>query len=208
LTPADKAIVVESIGAVQDNEQAMNLLLPETDSVFKVESFNEDTILIDYVIDDNIFNLKVKIDNWSIDKLRKKICLNDVKTTSDPIWKFMGYQAYDLDMDGIEPSMKTMYKKGSFQYYHYYRQMYMYRELLLAYIEKHYNIDISEYTVEVNMIVVEKSDFEAKCHVYTVEDHWLEQGESEFMYLMSLLNYYTNNGFTTLNAIKAFDIVV
>lgn len=68
---------------------------------------------------ETIIKLKMKADQWNINHEEKWFTLNDVKTTGKPLQYFMGYEFEAETFAGKE----TIQKTGSFQNFHYSRQM-------------------------------------------------------------------------------------
>lgn len=140
------------------------------------ETFNEYAILCELKVTTDegeiyILPIKGKIDNFTIDDEQEVITLNDLKTTGKKIDYFMGNYVYDKD------GTKNWYN-GSFQKYHYYRQMGLYFWLLQAALinkdEKYKN-----YTLKANMLVVETVlDFSAR--VFPVGGRQITEGLQEF----------------------------
>lgn len=134
------------------------------------ESYNEYAILCEIDVDGIIIKVKAKLDSFNIRD--NVVTLNDLKTTSHPINYFMGNNANLVDENG------NKYKKwidGSFQKYHYHRQIAFYLFLLQAYLYKEYN-EIFEY--KANMLVVETvPNFKSK--VFPVSDKDLRKGLEE-----------------------------
>ena len=65
--------------------------------------------------DVKIIKFKAKLDNFVIDRESQELILNDLKTTGKPISFFMGNQFTDGGF--------TTWYDGSFQKFHYARQM-------------------------------------------------------------------------------------
>lgn len=110
------------IANVLSNKELYKLLFPE--GIFTApEVFNEYAIFceVDVVINGNIIRLKLKgkLDNFTIDHENKVITLNDLKTTGKPAGFFMGNNIKEITEDGEV----RRWIDGSFQTYHYYRQM-------------------------------------------------------------------------------------
>lgn len=77
----------ECISSLQSNNQIMDLLNPTDIFGEKIESYNEDALFLDieikYKTRSVILKLKMKADNWTIDKDSKILVLNDLKTTGN-----------------------------------------------------------------------------------------------------------------------------
>jgi hypothetical protein len=134
------------------------------------DAYNEYAILCEISVDGVIIKIKAKLDSFTIRE--NIVTLNDLKTTSHPVNYFMGNNANLIDENG------NKYKKwidGSFQKYHYYRQMAMYLYLLQAYLYKEYN-QVFEY--KANMLVVETvPNFRSK--IFSVSEKNMQKGLDE-----------------------------
>lgn len=147
------------------------------------ETYNEYAIFAEiYVINgDRKTKLKVKakLDNFIIDHETQTITLNDVKTTGKPIGFFMGNYVQSDDPTITE----KIWYDGSFQKFHYYRQMAFYLWLLACYC-KTQGIN---YKTKANMVVVETvPEFSSK--VYIVNGKHIKQGLDEFKKLLILVS--------------------
>lgn len=110
---------------IAENPKIMDTLYPKgllTDA----EYYNEYAILceVDY-IDDKTgvitrLKLKAKLDNFTIDHETSTVTLNDLKSTGKPVSYFMGN---DVRVTMESGSSSIEWYDGSFQKYHYYRQM-------------------------------------------------------------------------------------
>jgi len=196
---------LKAIASINENKQISELINP-SNGVFDVRSFSEDVLIgvaeITYLEDGmevtSEIDVKCKIDNWSIDLDNKVITINDLKTTSYAIQNFMG--KWVKDNEPISPTDKTVqeidkFLPGSFQKYHYHRQMSMYVSMLINHCVEAYLItDLSDWTINVNMIVAETvAPFNA--YTFVVPRTWLEAGDAELRRLLSLLAWYQRNGF-------------
>lgn len=102
------------INSIENNEEIMKALSPE-ELFTPAEVFNEYAVLCTLEITDDegnviILKFKGKFDNFTINHDSKEIVLNDLKTTGRSLNYFMN--------------------NGSFEKYHYYRQMGLYSWLL------------------------------------------------------------------------------
>jgi len=145
------------------------------------ETFNEYAILaeVDVTIDDVVVRLKIKakLDNFTADHELKVLTLNDLKTTGKPLSFFMGNY---VKLEGLD---KKVWYDGSFQTYHYGRQMGAYLWLLNCVMHFKYNLD---YSLRVNMLVVETSGA-FNSGVYPVTKKQVLQGLEEFKKLLILV---------------------
>ncbi|MGV8961929.1 MAG: hypothetical protein ACOH2V_00930 [Candidatus Saccharimonadaceae bacterium] len=150
------------------------------------ESYNEYAILceVDFIDEETgsitRAKLKSKLDNFTIDHETNTITLNDLKTTSKAINYFMGNNVETTTVNGDKV---TEWYSGSFQKYHYYRQLGMYLWLLMAAVKHIYKL---EYSPKVNLMVVETfPNFASK--VYPIEGDYIRAGLKEFKYLLTLV---------------------
>ena len=161
------------------NQSAMKILRPEgllEDPVV----FNEYAILCELKVtldsgDEVIIGFKGKLDNVTIDYEQNKVNLNDLKTSGKPVKYFMG--------NHVLVGEDKVWYDGSFQKYHYYRQMGVYLFLLQAAINQQ-----SEQTFKygANMVVVETvPNFQSK--VYPVSNKLIKAGLDEFKRLLIIL---------------------
>ena len=88
----------------------VNLVRPEG-----LEAYNEDALFIDIIGEYNnskcILKLKMKADNWTIDKDNKIITLNDLKTTGHLLEQFMNGSYFN----SVKKNMDTLLKTGLFK---------------------------------------------------------------------------------------------
>ena len=172
LSDRETEIVKSCLQSLQSNLKITNLL--EGIDIFgdQIESYNEDALFIDlkvsYKTKSTILKLKMKADNWTIDQFNQIVTLNDLKTTSHGITYFMN--------DG-----------GSFDTYHYSRQLAYYLWVLKQFCKKEYKCDKS-WTYNANIIGVETSyPFQEK--VYAINEHKLKKGRIEFSQLLKRVAY-------------------
>jgi len=150
------------------------------------EIFNEFAIFceIDVTINGVTTRLKIKgkIDNFVLDHDENTLILNDLKTSGKPASFFMGNYVNDLELG------KKVWYDGSFQKYHYGRQLAMYLWLLQCYIQKEYAI---VYTSKVNIVVVETiPNFKSK--VYSIGNKHIQNGMKELIGLLKLAAEWKN----------------
>lgn len=174
--PLGKEILYLSAGIKNKFDQC----IPVADKAFKSylhpegllappESFNEYAILCELEIEEEgeivLVKLKGKLDNYTIDHMSQEIILNDLKTTGKPVSYFMGGTVMGDWLD------------GSFQKFHYYRQMALYLWLLKE------ALSLKDYTVKANMLVVESvPNFGSR--VYKVGGKSIQAGFMEFKALL------------------------
>ncbi len=138
-----------------------------------------------------IVPVKIKIDNWTIDHSDKKFVLNDLKTTGKPIQYFMGHTEKEL---GFMGEQKEVFMNGSWQTFHYHRQMGMYLWLLREYIKQEYG---EGYNCTANMLVVETvGAFGAKN--YPVSNDDIIAGFKEFGDLIKRAAYHQVMGYENI----------
>ena len=129
------------MSGVNDNKDFMKILKPEG-LLTPPQVFNEYAIFCEVIITiDGVattVKLKAKLDNFTIDTENEVLTLNDLKSSGKPVKFFMGNWVKELDENGEE---KTRWYNGSFQRYHYYRQMGMYLFLLQAAIKQYYGFE-------------------------------------------------------------------
>lgn len=199
---------LKAIDSIKGNKNITELLNPSSD-VFNVLTFSEDVLTglahVSWQEDDEWGSqtntgvpIKCKIDNWTIDFDNKVITLNDLKTSSYPIQDFMG--KWVKQPQPITPESEVLqevdaFLPGSFQKWHYYRQMAMYVQMLVLYCKKEYKIvDLESWTINVNMIVSETvPPFNA--YTYKVTDAWLTVGSNELEELFGRIAWHRIYGF-------------
>lgn len=153
--------------------------------------FNEYAILCeaDVTLDNGIIvrvKLKAKLDNFTLDHELQELTLNDLKTTGKPVKFFMGNRVKVMDEDGKEET--TVWYDGSFQKYHYYRQLGMYIWLLQAAITQYYGF---KYKLKANMLVIETiPNFSSK--IFPVNGEYIQLGLKEFKRLLILAAEWKN----------------
>ncbi len=147
--------------------------------------FNEYAIFceIDVKIDgvSNRVKIKVKLDNFTIDSENEVVVLNDLKTTGKPSKFFMGNKVKEINDLGVKVDR---WYNGSFQTYHYYRQIALYAWLLQNALKIYYGIE--GYKFEANMLVVETTP-NFKSAVFKVKNSHIQDGLKEFKKLITQL---------------------
>ena len=164
----DLKTIVTCLENLKACKEATKLIHPTDMFGDPIDSFNEDTILIDYkcTYGDKscILKFKMKADNWTIDKEDKILTLNDLKTTGHHLGMFMG-------------------KGGSFEKFAYRRQLSAYSECLRLYCKKAYGVTIKDWTFSTNIIAVETVG-ENRAGVFKIYPNQLKKGREEFYDLM------------------------
>lgn len=171
------------MNSILSDRQIVRTLRPSSLDPDSVESYNEYAIIasIKVIFEDkfeHILHLKGKLDNFIINHETEEIVLNDLKTTGKNGKYFMGNEYYS------EETGKTLID-GSFQKYHYYRQMAMYGWLLKCYCLSR---DI-QYPMKSNMLVVETIPDHA-AFLYSVKNEYIQKGLNEFKKLISIIAHY------------------
>lgn len=153
-----------------------------------VESYNEYAILADIKVTfdekEVILKIKGKLDNFTIDHDNQIITLNDLKTTGKPVAYFMG------NFVKVENQDEKVWYDGSFQKFHYFRQMALYLWLLNAAV---YQFRKLSYKCKANMLVIETIP-EYKSRVCAVNKKNIEKGLNEFKNLIISVAKQEKNG--------------
>lgn len=138
-----------------------------------------------------IVKLKIKIDNWTIDHDKKIFSMNDLKTSGKAVQYFMGYNVKEAGFMGEE---KEVFKPGSWQTFHYYRQSGMYSFLLKNYIEKEYG---PGYRMMSRFFVVETvGNFYSK--MFTISKEEMVRGFKEFTELLKRVAFHQVRGYENI----------
>ena len=153
------------------------------------EVYNEYAIFaeVDVTIGDKTTRLKLKskLDNFTVDHENQEFTLNDLKTSGKPINYFMGNRVKTFTEETGE---QWVWYDGSFQKFHYARQMGMYLWLLGCML-KHQGLD---YKPKANMVVVNTiPDFRTK--IFPVNGKHIREGLAEFKNLLILVTEWTNS---------------
>lgn len=181
LSDADHDTVCGCLESCYNNKDIMSKLHPTSTPDQPVESYNEIAFLIDFLVTYKgkpiaILKFKMKADNYTVDIDRKKVVLNDLKTTGKAARWFMNEEF------------------GSLIHYHYYRQLALYLLVLEQYCLKKYGASKEAgWTYDANFLVVQTfPDYESKC--YKLNSYWLKRGKSEAEYLLKMVAAYTYYG--------------
>lgn len=147
---------------IANNPKVMETLYPEG-LLSNPEVFNEYAILCELQLvntetgEIKIVKFKAKLDNFTINHETQTIVLNDLKSSGSPANYFMGNKVKKTNEDGTE---EFVWYNGSFQKYHYYRQMGVYLWLLQHATSQLYQLD---YEFKANIIVIETTpDYKSK----------------------------------------------
>lgn len=173
LNDKHRTICSNCLESLSNNPSIVSLVRPEG-----LESYNEDALFIDIIGEYNnskcILKLKMKADNWTIDKDNKIITLNDLKTTGHLLEQFMN---------------------GSFWNFHYHRQMGMYLWMLLQFCKKEYGYTPKDWTFQANIIAVETTGSN-RASVFNIDSDILNIGRLEFCRLLKMVAYCEINGYS------------
>lgn len=167
------------VNNVMSNPAITSALHPVDDFMNEIPIFNEDALFMDIVVlykgrHAIRLKLKAKADNWTIDEENKILTLNDLKTTSKPIYLFMNKEL------------------GSFAKYHYSRQFAFYKYILEAYCTKEYGYNHS-WVFNGNVLAINTRDYESK--LFKVNKSQFEQGKREFEQLIKRVAFYEMFGY-------------
>lgn len=170
---------VNCMQSIRNNVQIHSTLYP-SGLIENPEVYNEYALFAEVIVtlEDGTtkrLKLKSKLDNFTVDHETQTLTLNDLKTTGKPAKFFMGNWVR-------EEGGKKVWYDGSFQKYHYYRQMGMYLWILACYY-KHKGIN---YTPKVNIIVVETTP-EFKTRICKINGTDIKRGLDEFKNLLILV---------------------
>ena len=195
--------------SIKNNKNITNLIEGATSENF--QNHNEDVIIMKVRAEvpseevDNFSDveqelfLKVKIDNWTIDFENKIVTLNDLKTTGGSIADFCGGETENMNLSG---EVYTSRQQGSFEKFHYYRQMAFYMRVLKAYVATTYNAtEDNGWTFKCNMLVVETNEPHYS-HVFEVGPRWLSLGTYEYESLLKRIAYHKVHGYDSFINIK------
>ena len=175
LSDADYDKAISCINSVTNNKTIMKTLHPECS-----ESYNEDAMFIDFAViykgRVSVIKYKMKIDNWTIDKKNKKLCLNDLKTTYKPVQFFMN------------PDY------GSLYHYHYYRQFALYGDILKLYCMKEFGYNENDWDFKASVLVVSTSEPYDSRKFY-IDKSLLRRGREEYRKLLKMVGYYEIFGY-------------
>lgn len=190
LTTEQRDKCLKCVGSVKNNPHAIELLYPEVSDTLL--SFDEDVILMDIkaiftddlMSSETMLKTKGKIDNWSIDLKNNIIIMNDLKTTGKPLQFFPGR----WQVDKYSETEELIFIEGSFQKYHYNRQLAFYMAMLLAYCNKTYGE--RDWTLGINIIAVE-TIYPYRSQVFKIGEATLKKGMKEYNELLKRVAYHT-----------------
>lgn len=183
---------LKCVESIRRNTDAMNLLKPDEFSLDQYLNKNEDTIVMEIVVtfpnstsDPNaeevsiLLKLKAKIDNWNLNIDEGVLNLNDLKTTGKMWYMFPGSTINETGE----------FVEGSFQHYHYYRQLGMYYWMLLSYLNSENYVVSKSY---LNIISVQTIPNYSTV-VFRIPNKWFVKGLKEFKTLLSYAAYAEYN---------------
>lgn len=166
LDPKNRELLKSCLNSISGCKEIQSLLHPEY-VMSKPISLNEQAILIDFELKfpdgySTIVKFKSKLDNFTIEPDDNLVTLNDLKTTGHILSEF----------------------EGSFEKYHYYRQMGVYSYLLSLVVKKYYNVE--DFTMKANMLLTSTVP-EYSAGVYPVSKKQLLRGFEEFKKLLRMV---------------------
>lgn len=190
LTKDNRNKAVGAVKSINTHQLAKDTLFLY-DEIFDIKTYTEDVITMDVELDVDgtivPISLKGKIDNFSVNFDEKLLIVNDLKTTGKPVENFMGYKYHDPKYES------GIFVEGSFQRFHYNRQMAMYGWMLWNYAKANYKLD-STWKANVNMVVVE-SQAPHGVKVYRINKEWITKGYNEFVSLIKRVAWHNVYGY-------------
>lgn len=165
----------EVIDSLNKNKEVQKLLHPKDLIGSDLPSANEKTILLDILVTmpdgaEEVFKLKAKLDNYTIDPMDNVITVNDVKTTGKMCAAF-------------GDAVKT---------FHYYREIAFYSWLLSLCAKKFFNLENPK--CKGNFLVVETIPSYWST-VVEMKPSWYIAGIKEFMTLLKYIAYFKVYGY-------------
>lgn len=160
-------------------------ILHKTNIFNTQEQKNEYAVFTDFevVMHDDVsvtIPFKLKVDNYSIDSELGVLTLNDLKTTSKPVEHFMGDKKLNLISNEYETYL------GSFQKYHYYRQ-------IAAYLYVLANLHKQKLTYNANILAIQSKPPYSSM-VFPISNAYVQKGLREFKDLLCRVAFYTRFG--------------
>lgn len=203
LTTDQRDKCLKCVGAVIANPHAYELLYPKVSDTSL--SFDEDVILMDVTVlfkdevlsEEITLKTKGKIDNWSIDLETNTIIMNDLKTTGKPLQFFPGRWQDDKYKPG-----EQIFIEGSFQKYHYDRQLSFYMAMLVAYCNKEYGK--RDWNLHINIVAVE-TIYPYRAQVFRLGEQSLKQGMTEYNSLLKRVAYHTKYSYYKVPELEGID---
>lgn len=185
---ADYDMIQGCVQSVLGNRVIYKQLVPTDVFGDPLEAHCEDTIFGDFKVtykdQEYIIHGRGKIDHWSIDPENKRLCLNDVKTSFDPLvddWMTAGH-GYRLE---------------------YHLQFMYYLTMLKAYCEKHFGFD-DTWTTKTHVWAVQtRNNWFSRC--YNVPDELMEEGKALYEKCLKMVAYYELNGGAAAEEVEFID---
>lgn len=183
LTKRDLDTVKSCISSIKRNKDIQKIVSP---GIFdEKEFFNEMAVFVDIEVtfpnnETVIIPCKGKLDSVVVDHEKKRIYLNDIKTTSRQIDFFMGKV-----IDG------EVYN-GSFESHHYFRQLAYYLICLQMFMKEIKNL--KDYSYECNIFAVETTGTHQSKRI-PINQAYIDLGIKEFKDLICRVAYHQKYGF-------------
>lgn len=165
LSNNDLDIATNCVNSLKNNPAIMSKLHPTDVFGDPIESYCEDALFMDYIVTYQgkqcaTLRFKLKIDNWTIDEDNKVVTVNDLKTTGKSVDHF------------VEP-------EGSLNKLHYYRQLAIYKSILMYYLLKTRGTsETSGWTVNCNILAVE-TVMNNYSKSFIINDEYIHRGIDE-----------------------------
>ena len=165
LSDTDWDTAQNCVKSLKENPAIMTKLHPTDVFGDPIESYCEDALFMDYVVTYQgkqcaTLRFKLKIDNWTIDEENKVVTVNDLKTTGHAADSF------------VEP-------EGSLNRLHYYRQLAIYKSILMYYLLKTRGAsEASGWTVNCNILAVE-TVMNNYSKSFIINDEYIHRGMDE-----------------------------
>ena len=158
---AEREVIECGCSSIQKHPIARELLFLQDNDFSDCKTFKECAIFWEFIINGTVIKAKALLDDVSINFEKKKIIINDLKTTSGGAYNYL----------------------GTFKSYRTYRQLAFYK-IAIKNWAKQQGISLEGFTFEYHVIVVETNKL-SQCVVWQVTEEWIEKGTSE---IKSLLN--------------------
>lgn len=165
LDPKGREIVHNCMASLNKNQDLLKCMNPDY-IVTQPDTYNEQTILLDISIEDRIYHLKGKLDNFVIDYDTNTIIVNDLKTIYKPVEEIQ---------DNVDR-------------FAYGRELAIYSWLLSLVANKYYGMTNS--IIKGNLLVVQTKDNFDTC-IYPITKKLYIDSFHEFKYLVKLVDYFT-----------------
>lgn len=150
-----------SVNVLKNDQEICNLLQLENCNNDLIESYNEKHLKID--LENCSFGLKGIVDNIVLDKNKKTVFINDLKTTSKPLVDF----------------------QDSIDYYKYWIQAVIYKKLV------QYNMNIgNDWETIFTFVVIDKYNMH---YPFQVTSSTMNKWEKEFENIINICKYHYDN---------------